>query len=87
MRLLVFITKQVESINPILADMLDKGIGGATVIDARGMLTALNDAETDPPPIFGSLRQFINPEAETAKILLMLVGEEQAREVQALMCR
>ncbi len=38
MQMLVFITKQTECINPILADLLNRNISGATVIDCEGML-------------------------------------------------
>ena len=44
MQMLVFITKQTECINPILADLLNRNISGATVIDCEGMLKAINES-------------------------------------------
>ena len=67
MQMLVFITKQTECINPILADLLNRNISGATVIDCEGM----------PPPVFGSLRHFINPGQETVKMLMIIPRDDE----------
>ena len=49
MQMLVFITKQTECINPILADLLNRNISGATVIDCEGMLKAINESSIRSP--------------------------------------
>lgn len=77
MQLLVFITNKTESITPILSELLDHGISGATVVDCKGMLTALNESSVEPPPIFGSLRRFVNPEHESGKMLFVVVSDER----------
>lgn len=77
MQMLVFITKQVDCINPILADLLSRNISGATVIDCEGMLKAINESSIDPPPVFGSLRHLINPGQETVKMLMILPRDEE----------
>lgn len=82
MQLLVFITKQSEIIDPILSDMLENHISGATVIDGKGMLKSLNEADIDPPPIFGSLRQFVNPGAETSTLLMIVLNQEKVTQVR-----
>ncbi len=77
MQMLVFITKQTECITPILADLLSRNISGATVIDCEGMLKTINESSIDPPPVFGSLRHFINPGQETAKLLMIIAKDDE----------
>lgn len=77
MQMLIFITKQTECINPILADLLNRNISGATVIDCEGMLKAINESSIDPPPVFGSLRHLINPGQETVKMLMILPRNDE----------
>ena len=77
MQMLVFITKQTECINPILADLLNRNISGATVIDCEGMLKAINESSIDPPPVFGSIRHFINPGQETVKMLMIIPRDDE----------
>ncbi len=84
MNLLVFITNQVEAIDPILAELLDKKLTGASVVDCAGMLKSLNESSVDAPPIFGSLRQFINPDHETNKMLLMVLNQEDTPTVRSI---
>ncbi|MBQ9833532.1 MAG: hypothetical protein IJO48_07380 [Clostridia bacterium] len=82
MQLLMFITNDVNSVSPILSELMEKGIGGATVTDCKGMLTALNESSVEPPPIFGSLRKFINPERESGKMIFMVVEDSELEAVK-----
>lgn len=82
MQLLVFITNDVNSISPILSELMEKGIGGATVVDCKGMLTALNESSVEPPPIFGSLRRFINPDREAGKMIFMVVEDGELEKAK-----
>ncbi len=77
MQLLVFITNNVDSVSPILSELMRCGIGGATVVDGKGMLTALNESSIEPPPIFGSLRKFINPDRESGKLIFMVIEDQR----------
>ena len=46
--------------------MIEAGFQGGSVVDCQGMLTTLSACDSeDAPPIFGSLRQFINPCRQT----------------------
>lgn len=85
--LLVFITNQVEAIDPILAEMLEKKLSGASVVDCAGMLKSLNESSVDAPPIFGSLRQFLNPDHEANKMLLMVLNKEDTAAARAIIHR
>ncbi len=77
MKLLIFITKQIESINPILRRLLEEDISGATVVECEGMLKAIQNSSVDAPPIFGSLRYFINPGNESARMLMIVPRDEK----------
>lgn len=82
MQLLVHITNHPECVNPLLAKLMDEGISGATVIDCKGMLESLSESNEEPPPIFGSLRQFINPDHAPGKIILILLKDEDVNTVR-----
>lgn len=85
MKLLVFITKQTDCIENILAALLAENISGATVIDCQGMLKSINESSIEPPPIFGSLRHFINPGNENVKMLWIVArNDERLAEVRRI---
>lgn len=79
MQLFIHITNHESSVTPILARMMDEGIQGATVIDCKGMLSTLNESSVEAPPIFGSLRAFINPERQSNKMLLAVLRDEDVQ--------
>lgn len=43
--------------------MMEAGIKGGSLIDCEGALQAIGRASSDPPPVFGSLREYLNPES------------------------
>lgn len=77
MQMLIHITSHENTVNPILAKMMDAGIHGASVVDCEGMLSALNQNGVDAPPLFGSLRMFVNPERQKNKMVLVVLQDEQ----------
>lgn len=85
MRLLICITTQAEKIDAIFHDMLSQGLRGATTIDGNGMLQSINESDFDPPPIFGSLRQFLHPDKEHIKIILMVLTQENLPKAKAIL--
>jgi len=82
--LLVLITNEVDAIPVIMSTMMERQLGGATVVDSQGMLTTLNQASDDPPPIFGSLRRFLNPEHENGKMMFMVLTEDKVAQVKEI---
>lgn len=84
MQLFVHITNHENSVNPILAKMMDANIKGATVVDCKGMLASLNESSVDAPPIFGSLRQFINPERQSNKMIMVVLRDEDVPMVREI---
>lgn len=84
MQLLVFISNSDHSVTPILAEFLTAGVKGATVVECEGMLHAIDDANIEPPPIFGSLRQFLNPASPVGKMIFVVLEDDMvsvAKEV------
>lgn len=77
MELMVLILNQVDCLEDILNGFLSEGLSGATVIDSTGMLTVLSASDVEAPPIFGSLRQFLNPEHECSKTVLAVLRPGQ----------
>ena len=77
MLLFIYITNRVATVSPILQKMAERGIHGATMVDCEGMLQTLAADSIEPPPFFGSLRKFINPDHEPGKMLFAVLREEQ----------
>lgn len=84
MQLLVLVLNKVESMPAILSDFMTAGIGGATVVDCRGMLRVMNSDSIEPPPIFGSLRMLINPEREHGKMLFVVLSDDQVETAKEI---
>ena len=84
MQLFVHITNRTECVTPLMSKLMDAGIHGATIVDCKGMLTALNESSEDAPPIFGSLRQFINPERPAGKLILIVLKDEDVPRVKEI---
>ena len=77
MQLLVFIAKNADVVSPILRELMENKIGGGTVVECEGMLQALYESQVEPPPLFGSLRQFLNPASAKGKILFVVLADGQ----------
>ena len=87
MQLLVHITSNTETIQPILNDLMENGMSGATTVDCKGMLRVLNESSVEPPPIFGSLSHFLNPEHQSGKMLLIVLKDEDVPIVRDIIHR
>lgn len=85
MQLFVHITNHEESVAPIFTKLMAEGFQGASVVDCEGMLTTLNACNSDDaPPIFGSLRQFINPCRQANKMIMILLKDEDVPRVKEI---
>ena len=85
MQLFVHITNHEENVAPIFKQLIEVGIQGATVVDCQGMLTTLSECSTeDAPPIFGSLRQFINPCRQNNKMIMVVLKDEDIPTVKEI---
>ena len=77
MQLLIHITNHEDTVNPIMAKLMEKGYRGGTIVDCEGMLTALNQDSVDAPAIFGGLRKFVNPDRQTNKMIMLVLKDEE----------
>ena len=81
MQLFIHITNREDLVTPLLEELLQADMH-ATIVDCKGVLTALNESENDNPPIFGSLRQFINPERQSGKMIFIVLKDEDVPTVR-----
>ncbi|HQM96642.1 MAG TPA: hypothetical protein PK705_06525 [Clostridia bacterium] len=77
MQLLVIILNKTEYLSQMLNCMLERNICGATVLDSTGMIKVISEQSIEPPSIFGSLREFINPSRESSKTVFMVLPDEK----------
>lgn len=77
MQFMVLILNKVECMPTILCRLLEAGIKGATTTDCQGGLSLLSESSIEPPPIFGSLRRYLNPEHKHTKMLMLVLPSEQ----------
>lgn len=87
MQLMVLVLNNTEYLEPLLSEFLEAGFGGATVLDSVGMLRVLDQSTVEPPPIFGSLRKFINPEHERSKTLFIVLPDNKLSEARDVVKR
>ena len=81
-KLLILILSKIDCMPSILSGFLNTGISGTSIVDCEGMLTAIHNSNINPPPIFGSLRQYLNPERPKGKILFTLLPEEKVADAK-----
>ena len=84
MLLQVLILRQTELVPELLSEFAREGVRGSTVIDCEGALQVLGQASVDAPPIFASLRKFLNPDPEHNKLVPTVLSDDmypQARRV------
>lgn len=84
MQLLSLILSKTECLSDILCSLMQAGIKGTTVLDCDGSLHLLSNAQEDAPPIFGSLRQYLNPKHEHAKLLLVVLSDNQVAQAKEI---
>lgn len=77
MQLVIMIIHDSDHMNSILVKMMEAGIKGGSLIDCEGALQAIGRASSDPPPVFGSLREYLNPESAAKNNLLLCAMEDE----------
>lgn len=84
MQLFVLILNKTECLPKLLGEFLSAGIKGATIYDSMGEVQYIGHETVEPPPIFGSLRKFINPDHEQNKNVLVILRDEQVEAARAI---
>ena len=85
MQLLILILHNSRHLDETLALMMESGIHGGSLLDCEGVLQAMSHNSVEPPPIFGSLRQYLNPERGAMnKILISALEEGQVDTVKKI---
>lgn len=75
MELLVLILNKTECLKDILKGFRDGGVGGATILDSRGMAHSLY--EYNELRFMGSLRQLLDPAHKESNTVLVVIEKEQ----------
>lgn len=81
MQMLTLVLNKTECLEAILERFLTEGISGATVLDSTGMMHML-DKEDNDLPMFGAMRQLLNPAHKSSKTLFILLRDEQIQQVR-----
>ncbi|MEG2719696.1 MAG: hypothetical protein RR914_00075, partial [Oscillospiraceae bacterium] len=69
----------------ILVELMNAGIRGGSLLDCEGVLQALGHNSIEPPPMFGSLRQYLNPErGDTNKMLISALKDEDIAKAKQI---
>lgn len=77
MQLVILIIHNKNHMDSILVEMMNSGIKGGSLLECEGALQALNHRGITPPPAFGSLREYLNPENEERnKMLICAMSDE-----------
>ncbi len=85
MELLILIIHDPKDMEAVLVRMMDAGIRGGTLLDCEGALQALAGSTLEKPPVFSSLRQYLNPDSgEKSKLLLSAMTAENAEKTHKI---
>lgn len=58
--------------------MMEAGIRGGSLVECEGVLQAIGASRGEKPPVFSSLRQYLNPDSERKnKMLLSAMSAEE----------
>ena len=77
MRLLVLILNKVELLDELLEELARAHIGGATILQSRGMAHELYRNSMDASSFLGSLRLLLDPDREQNLTILTVVHEDK----------
>jgi len=83
MQVLFLVLNKTECLEGILEALMRNGIGGATVLESEGMMRAMHPNLEDLP-MFGTLRQLINPARSMSKTIIMVVEDKQVDLIRKL---
>lgn len=82
MQLLILIIRKKDHMNQILARLMEENIRGGSVLECEGALQALDDSGI-APPVFSSLREYLNPDHKN-KMLLSAMSDENIEKAHKI---
>ena len=83
MQVLFLVLNKTECLERLLDELLKCGVRGATVLESTGMMRVL-DQSGDDAPMFGALRELFDPTRKNSKTLMLLIRDDQAERVRAV---
>ncbi|MBO4354495.1 MAG: hypothetical protein J5860_06075 [Clostridia bacterium] len=84
MQLYVLILNKTECMPRLISSLMKAGIKGATIYDSMGAVQYVGHDMIEPPPMFGSLRQYIHPDNGNNKTILILLEDAQLAGVKKI---
>lgn len=84
MQLLILIIHDPNQMEKILVKMMEAGIRGGSLVECEGVLQALAGSGLQKPPVFSSLRQYLNTEEEKNKMLLAALCTEDIEKTHQI---
>lgn len=82
MKLYVLILNKTECLPKLISSLMREGIRGATIYDSMGSVQYVGHDMTEPPPIFGSLRQYFHPDQGNNKTVFIVLEDGQVELVK-----
>ena len=79
MQVLFFVLNRIELLEGLLSELGHNGIKGATVFDSTGMAHMLTNDEFS---FLGSLRNFLEPDREHNRTIMMVLKEEDVQKAR-----
>ncbi len=79
MQVLFFVLNRIELLEGLLAELGHNGIKGATVFNTTGMAHVLTNDEFS---FLGSLRNFLEPDREDNRTIMMVLKEEDVKKTR-----
>lgn len=80
MQLMVFVLNRIEVLEGLLSELGHIGITGATVFNTTGMAHVLTNG--DEFSFLGSLRNFLEPDREDNRTIMMVLKDEEVQKVR-----
>ena len=84
MKLYVLILNKTECLPSLISSLMRAGIHGATIYDSMGSVQYVGHDMTEPPPIFGSLRQYFHPDHGNNKTVFIVLDDDKVETVKKI---
>lgn len=85
MKLLVYVMSKIDLLQPLLSELANQSVKGATILESTGMGREL--VERDEFSIFGSLRAVLNVNGKSTKTLLFVTEDQDVQKIVTIIER